>query len=159
MLVSYERNPVQFAQNFTRHKRYAPGADPIQVRAVETTATKARSPREGTSKCPKEHSALSYLENIDSLSFPKQGIMARIAEAFYRRAAHLGLRNFSPTSGTDCIVTFIVAGKEKEFTVSIAEHNKIEVGAEGMLTFKGEQYKHFVPMSIPVEEGNLEILN
>lgn len=46
--------------------------------------------------------------------------------------------------GLNCFVTFHFEGRDAEFAVPEAVYAEIDEGDEGLLTFRGEQFKRFV---------------
>jgi len=47
--------------------------------------------------------------------------------------------------GTDCYVTFDVNGLQMEFCVPMDIYIQLEEESEGLLVYRGEQFKRFVP--------------
>ncbi|MHB1457496.1 MAG: DUF2500 family protein [Armatimonadota bacterium] len=97
-------------------------------------------------KKAKQWNTLFYFENEDATA-SKMGLYAKITKYYSRFIYKLGISTSSLTQGTDCYVTFSDNSKELEFNVPMSVYMIAEEGAEGMLTFQGEKFKGFTPMT------------
>lgn len=97
-------------------------------------------------KKAKQWDALTYFEKGD-ITVPDYSFFSRISNSYSRFISRLGLSNFTPTQGTNCYMTFSVNSKELEFSIPLSVYLDTEEGTEGMLTFQGERFKSFIPMT------------
>jgi len=95
-------------------------------------------------KRAKHWDAFTYLESGD-VSAPPSKLSSRIRGGFARLAERLRLSETSVTQGTTCYVTFAFGGKEMELAVPISSYRAVEEDMDGLLVFRGEQFKHFIP--------------
>lgn len=69
---------------------------------------------------------------VSSRLSPVRQVRARV-----RRSHVVGLDTYS--------VVFTIQGREREFYVPEQAYIRCEDGTEGLLVFRGEQFKHFIP--------------
>lgn len=66
------------------------------------------------------------------------------AQAFTKLAATQNVSEFTLADGVDCYITFRFDGREMEFSVPTDTYVTCDEGAEGLLVYKGEKFKHFI---------------
>lgn len=68
----------------------------------------------------------------------------KAAKAYLNSAAK-DLPEIEVAGGNDYFVTFAFSGREEEFLVPEDAYVRCEEGSEGLLVFRGEQFRHFIP--------------
>jgi hypothetical protein len=94
----------------------------------------------------------------DEPAAPPRPVRARVQRAIARLTSRLGWSEDGLTEGQDYIVTFAFEGHTAEFTVPESTFVRAEPGAEGMLEYKGEQFRRFVVVHPPPEEEDPTVI-
>lgn len=92
---------------------------------------------------------VSVIGETPEMAAARLGMMGRdphrAAKAYLRSAAVGDAPEIEIAGGTDYFVTFTLGGHEEEFLVTEQAYIRCEDGTEGLLVFRGEQFKHFMP--------------
>ncbi|MEN6372378.1 MAG: hypothetical protein ABFD64_10235 [Armatimonadota bacterium] len=92
---------------------------------------------------------VSLIGNTPEMAAARLGMMGRdpqtAAKAYSKLVTQDDVPELELAAGSNYLVTFGFNDRECEFAVSEADYIKCDEGTEGLLVFRGEEFKYFIP--------------